>query len=166
MPSIVESDFKLLIQDKMAPGKRVLFGLLALIPLLAPYQLIILPDWESYFNFFFILALLISIGALLVSGLLIWATIAGLDSWMRFNKQDQTFTYAYSAPILPFRTFAYPLESVQKISVETHEWSDGEPSYSIKVYLLDGREHKTGSSWDKAEIEGTVERVNNYLDRS
>jgi hypothetical protein len=91
MPRVVETDSSLEIQDRMTLLMRLIFGLLALFPSLAPYELLILPRWHNYLNPVFFFFALISIGALAVSGFFIWAAVAGKNKLIRFNKQLPSF---------------------------------------------------------------------------
>jgi hypothetical protein len=163
MINIIESKEVLEIQSPMPNGRRILFGIIALFPLIAPYELIIKINWQSYFNFFFLFALLISLGAMAVSVLLVWAAVAGLSSNMKFDRATQAFIYTYSAPVLPLRTVRYPLDAVDQLQVETHEWSDGAPSYTFTVTTNDGKSFNSDSSWAKPEIEAVQDRVQRFL---
>ena len=166
MPEIIETDSSLEIQDRMSILMRVILLLLALFPLLAPYQLLILPEWHDYLNPVFFFFVLISIGALAVSGLFVWAAVAGMNKHMRFDKRHSTFTHMYDAPIVPIRKHEYPIRSIWSVDIETHDWSDGSPSYSLKIEMQDGREFTSGSSWSRKEIEGAKERVTVFLEQS
>jgi hypothetical protein len=114
----------------------------------------------------FLFAALVSFGALVVSGFFIWAAIAGLSSRMCFDKLHNTFTSSTDAPVVPIRKNVYPIGSIRAIGIETHEWSDGAPSDSLRVEMTDGREFTSGSSWSRAEIEEMKERVASFLGRS
>ena len=54
MPCIAEINGSLEIHDRMPPLKRIILFLLSLIPLLAPYELLIVPQWNDYLNPFFL----------------------------------------------------------------------------------------------------------------
>ena len=86
MPDTIETEGVLEIRDRVSLRTRVIFALLSLFPLLAPYELLILPKWEHRLHPFFLLCAFISIGAMTLSGLLVWAAIAGLNSRMRFDR--------------------------------------------------------------------------------
>ncbi len=151
------------VRAPMRIGKRILFLALSLFPWLAPYELLLRPRWESYWNIFFLFAAVISIGAMAVSAFFVWAAIAGLDSQMTFCRSQGLFTHSARAPILPRRTRAYPIESIAAVEIETHEWSDGGPSYSFEVVLRDGRKLHLGSSWSRAEAEAVRDQVAAFL---
>ena len=146
MIKVIESSDMLEVEDQMPAMKRVLFLVLSLFPLLAPYQLVIVPDWKDYFSLAFLFVGIISAGALTVSAFLLWAAIAGLNSWMRFNKRDALFTYAAEAPVVRLHKQVCPLRSIQDLAIEVHDWTEGSPSYSFKVVMSDGEAFKVGAS--------------------
>jgi hypothetical protein len=55
-------------------------------PLLAPYELILKPDWTSFVDFFYLISLGISIGVIVLSGLPFFSTFAGLSSMLSFDS--------------------------------------------------------------------------------
>jgi len=109
---VVEEGNSIRLLSHTKPGCRIVLLLLALFPLLAPYQLIFQPDWEDFFNVFFLFAAVISLGALAVSAFFVWAAIAGLNTVLRFDKEAGTFTYSIDAPILQLRTEEFGLEAI------------------------------------------------------
>ncbi len=151
------------VQAPMPIGNRILFLLLSLFPLLAPYELILRLRWENYWNLFFLFAVMISLGALAVSAFFVWAAVAGLSTRMKFNKPREILFFAAEAPILPRRTQEFPFGSIADVEIETHEWSDGDPSYSFEIVLRDGRKLHLGSSWSRAEVEAVRDRVAAFL---
>jgi hypothetical protein len=164
MPRVVERGDVIEICSRLSTGQRVFFFLASLVPLLAPYELILKPEWSDSLNLFFLFAAFISAGALLVSALLLWAALAGLDTRLRFDRTRRTFSHSAGAPIVRWRTTVRPIEQIARLEVETHDWSEGAPSYSFRVLLADGREFTSGSSWSRQEIEDVVERVSAFLD--
>ena len=166
MIRVIEGKEVIEIQSYMPAGLRVLFFLLALFPLLAPYELIIRPNWHSYLNVFFLFSALISVGALAVSAFLVWAAIAGLNSKVRFDRAEGTLTYSAGAPIVRWHFRQCPIESIALLRVEKNDWSDGAPSYSFLTQITDGSKFKSGSSWSSEEIEDIVQRVSTFLGMS
>jgi len=163
MLRVVERGDRLEITSPMPVGKRLLFAVLALVPLLAPYQLLIAPGWESILNPFFGFAALISLGALAVSGFLVWAAIAGIESTARFDRQRRTLTTVARAPVMPLQARTCSLDDLRAIKVETTEWSDGGPSYSLKIDTADGRAFKLLGGFDQAGVEAVRRRVSEFL---
>lgn len=147
-------------------GTRVFFLLLSLIPMLAPYELIFRIRWTDYWNFFFLFAAAISAGAVFVSAFLVWAAIAGLNTEMVFDRRLGIFRYAVQAPVLRRRVREFPLETVRELAVETHEWSDGAPTYSLKALLADGSSVSLGACWSRAEVEAARDQAVAFLNLS
>lgn len=163
MKMLVDQDGVIELREIMTPGRRLVFLLLSFFPLLAPYQLILRPHWDSYFNFFFILSLAISLGALSLTAFLIYAAIAGLSSSLRFDPAARVLTYTRQAPIVPLRREQISFHLIDKVEVEEHDWSDGGSTFSIKVSLEGGRSFKSGSVWHRAEAEEAYQRVKELL---
>ena len=163
MPQVIENEEFIEVRSPMPAGQRVLFLAIGLFPLLAPYQLIIRPDWNDYTHPFFLLALIISVGAVAVSLLFVWAGLAGLSSRIRFDRAIGTVTYQASAPVASLRTVRSPIGEIASIRAETHDWSDGAPSFSLVTEMEDGSSLKCGSSWSREEIDGIVGRIGAYL---
>lgn len=150
---------RLEIVSPMPAGRRIFFGAAALIPLLAPYELILSVRWTTWLHPFFFLAALISLGALAVTGLLLFAALAGLESRMTFDRENGRFTYWQRALVVPPSTRELPFEEIQGVTVETHDWSDGAPSYSLNVAATGGRRFTTASSSARQDIEELRERA-------
>lgn len=163
MIEIVETPVALEVRDRLRPGMRVVFGLLALFPLLAPYELIIRPKWESYLNFPFLFVLIIVAGALVVSAFLLMAAVAGLNTLMVFDRISGMFTFSRSAPVVPLRTFRYPFAEVETVEIESHDWSEGAPTYSLRAVMKDGRAFSTGSSSERPKMEDALRRAQSIL---
>jgi hypothetical protein len=147
----------------MPGGQRALLLLLSLVPLLAPYELILRVDWQGYFNLPFLFVLVISTGAMALSALLIWGAIAGLSSCIRIDRRLGLISYSASAPVVPLQTTSFPLHAIERVQVAATEWSDGPPSFSLEFVLAGGRSIRSGSSWSRAEVEAVLERVAGFL---
>lgn len=147
----------------MPVGRRIMFGLLALIPLLAPYELLFRPQWEDWRHpaFFFVLA--IALGAMAVSALLVFAAVAGLEQRMRFDTRARLFTYWRRAPVLRARSESWSFASIERVVTAVHTWSDGPDSYSVRVVMDGGRELTTGSTDSRVDVDRYVTRLNHLL---
>jgi hypothetical protein len=160
---VVQTPGRLSISVPLPAGNRILFLLFSFFPLLAPYELLFRVRWTGYGNVFFLFAAAISVGAVFVSAFLVWAAVAGLNTGMIFDAQLGIFYYSFQAPILRRRVREYPLASVKELAVETHEWSDGAPSFSLKAVLVDGETFSLGSCWSRAEVEAVREQAAAFL---
>jgi len=163
MLNVVESPDLLEIQFAFPIGKRVLFLVLSLFPLIAPYQLIFRVNWQNYFNVFFIFAFVISLGAIGVSAFFVWAAIAGMESRLRLDLMQGKYLFTTGAPIIKWQTNQGDIKDISKIQVEQHDWSDGAPTYSILTITNDGQQFKMGSSWSLDEINDIANRVSAFL---
>jgi hypothetical protein len=166
MINLIEKEDFIEVQSSMPVGQRILFLFISIFPLLAPYQLIIRPKWDSYTNMIFLFCALISTGAVAVSGFFAWAAFAGLNSRLRFDKKYDLITYSCWAPIVPKRLIYSSIKDISKIHIEKHDWSDGSPSYSFVTKTSDGKIFKCGSSWSQGEIEGIISRISCFLGRT
>jgi hypothetical protein len=160
---VVETGDQLEVTSLMPAGKRVLFFILALVPLLAPYELLLKPGWESILNPYFGFAAIVSLGAMLVSGFLVWAAIAGIESSARFNLRQGTLSTLWWAPVIPLRAQKYSLNDLCAIEVETTEWTDGPPSHLLNLETADGRAFKLLGGYDRGEVEAVRRQIGRFL---
>jgi hypothetical protein len=166
MIQVANNEERLDIVSPMPSGKRLLFALLALFPLLAPYELMLRAQWTDYWHPLFLLSAIISAGAIALSVFCVFAAVAGLSSRMTLDARRSTFTYSEGAPLVPQRTLELPLSSLESVQVRTHEWSDGAPSYSLMVKMSDGATFESGSSWSRQDLEHDKARIELFLDRA
>ena len=159
MISVHDTTDGLEIAETLPTGQRIMFALLALFPLLAPYQLIVVQRWHHYLNVYFLFVTLICAGALFVSGFFVWAAIAGLNFRLQVNSTQRMMRYTVTAPILRRRTDEYPFAAVKTVTIDKHEWSDGEPSYSLDIEMHDAERIRCGSSWLIHEVENAKARL-------
>ena len=162
---VVESGENLEIESPMPVGMRILLLLIALFPLLAPYELLLKPRWTGIVNVVFLFMALVSLGALCVSALFVWAAVAGIRSRMTFDRARELFTYTAWAPAMGTRTSRRRLDAIAALEIETHDWSDGAPSYSLKVVMGDQQTFRSGSSWSRDEVEEIRQRVAAFVGR-
>jgi hypothetical protein len=166
MLEVSESAASLQVTSPMPVGRRVLFGLLALLPLLAPYELLLKPGWQNILNPFFGVAAVVSFGAILVSAFLLWAAVAGLAARATFDRERRTLTTAFWAPIVPLTVRTYSLNDLRSVSLEETAWSEGSPSYSLVLQTGDGRTLRLMGDYDRSEIEAVHSRITRFLSGS
>ena len=162
-PVLIERDTSLEVQSRMQPGMRIALALLGLFPLIAPYELLLQIDWQEYLHPFFLLAALISAGAIALSLFLFYAAAAGISSRLVFDRSAAKLTYSFEAPIVRRKSRVYPLASISSIEVAEREWSEGSPTYHLRILIEDGTEIESGSSWSRADVESICERVRAFL---
>jgi len=114
---------------------RPLLFLLGIFPLYAPYDLLIRPTWPNRFSMALLFVVVISAGAVVVS-LLFWAAaIFGLNQYARFDARAGVFTYGYETGATKYRERTVPFANIENVSLATHSWTDGPPSYSVAVKI-------------------------------
>jgi hypothetical protein len=150
---LIEGADCLEIRSPMRIGLRVLLAVLGLLPLLAPYELLIQVEWEPFAHPFFVLAAIVSAGATALSALLLFAAVAGLSSRIVFDKGSGTFSHSSEAPVVKRTRRVHALS----------EWSDGAPSFYLRVTTNDGSVFDTASSWSRDEVERIRNRISEYL---
>ena len=158
MLRVVERGDELNITSPMTPGLRAFYLLIGLVPLAAPYELLIKPGWQTIFHPFFALAAIISGGAVALSALFVWIAVAGIESSARFDRRRRTLTTVERAPIMPTRTRTRPLDELRAIEVEKTEWSDSGPTYSLRLECADGQKLKLLASYARPEEAEAVRR--------
>ena len=163
MLRIGTNDESIEIMDRKPPLARGLLILISFVPLLAPYELLVRPNWEIYLNPFFFFAAIISMGAIAVSVLLLWSAVAGLNSHLRLDRPEGTLMYSVDAPLIPLRADTYPLSSILSFGIGRRDWSDGWPSYSLQLTMEDGKVFRIGSSWTREGTESLRECVQRIL---
>ena len=156
------SEDRLVVDSPMRSGTRILIALLSLIPLMAPYELMVRVRWTDYRHPFFLLAAIITAGAVSLSLLLLFAAVAGLSSRMTFDSAHSTFTHTERAVLIRHRSRTFPLSAVQGVSIHRHEWSDGEPTFSMVITMSDGATLRSGSS-SLGDVEAIKARVEGFL---
>jgi len=160
-----EHEARLEVRSPMRVGMRVVFALLGLFPLIAPYQLLVRTAWTTYLHPFFALAAVISLGAMALSAFLFFAAVAAMSSGMVFDRRTATVRAWSSAPIVRRTEREVAWSHVVGVEVARTDWTDGSPSYRLRVALADGSALESGSSWSRGEIEAIRERVVRFLER-
>ena len=146
----------------MRPGFRIVLLLLGVLPWLAPYELLVRVAWRDYLSPFFLLAAVISAGAIVVSLFLIFAAVAGISSQLVFDRSASTLTYSFQAPVVRRTSRVYPLSAIGSVDVQERTWSDGPPSYHLRVVLSDGAVIESGSSGSREEVEAIRARIERF----
>jgi len=162
MAEIRESRERIEISERMPVGLRVIVLILALVPLLAPYELLVVPRWER-FGVALAVALLISLSALAVSALLAYTALYGLNQRLRFEGATRTIVYAVEAAILPLREFRYTFADVAGAPVNAHDWTEGPSTYGIALTFRNGRSVEVGIFDRQTEAEALLERIRALL---
>jgi hypothetical protein len=162
-PTLIASDERLEIRSPMRTGMRILLVVLALFPLIAPYELLVRIDWQYYLHPFFFLAAFISAGAVALSAFFAFAAIAGLSSEIVFDSSSSTLTHSFEAPVIRRTRRIYPLSAISEVETAERDWSDSSPTYHLQVILDDGTVIESGSSWSRDDVEAIRIRVERFM---
>jgi hypothetical protein len=57
----------------------------------------------------------------------------------------------------------HALSDIRGVGVGVREWSDGAPSFYLRVTTNDGSVFDTASSWSRDEVERIRNRISEYL---
>ena len=159
---LIESFDRIEVRSPMRPGLRIVLMLLGIFPLIAPYELLVRIDWQDYIHPFFLLAAFISAGAAALSLFLVFAAVAGISSQLIFDRTASTLTYSFEAPVVRRTSRVYPLSAVGSVEVEERNWSDGAPTYHLRVAIDDGAVIESGASWSRDEVEAIRARIERF----
>ncbi len=162
MPSFLAENDQIVFSERMPAGLRILLIVFGFVPFLAPYDLLIRPDWTG-FSLALVFAIVISLGAVAVGLLFIFSGFFGLNQVLHFDGSTRTIFYAYETPLIPIRRFRYQFGDVTEMKVNTHDWSEGPSSYGVQVILNDGRKTEVGSFAKEIEADDALEKVRQLI---
>lgn len=162
-PEVFESKECFVIQTRMGIGTRIFIGLLGLVPLIAPYDFLVKARWNSYFNFPFLLVLIISIGAVFISAMFVYAATFATSIKITLDRRAQAFRHSSEAPTIRNKTEEHPLSHIQRLEVRETNWSDGPPSYNLQFVMEGEKVYEVGPFNSLAEVDQTRQQVQQFL---
>lgn len=134
-----------------------------MIPLYAPYDLLLpLSRWNS-FSIFLVGGVAISLGATVLSLLFMAAALFGISSTVRFDGASRIVTYNWETPVTGLRVRQHSFEEIERLAIETHEWTDGPATHRIVADLKAGRSFEFGKFDVKAEAERYLEKLKKMI---
>jgi hypothetical protein len=149
--------------DRIPSLVRVLIFVFGLIPLYAPYDLLLpLSRWNS-FSIFFVGAVAISLGATVLSLLFIAAAFFGISSTVRFDGASHIVTYSWETAVTGLKMRQHSFEEIKRLAIETHEWSDGPATHRIVADLKAGGSFEFGKFDVRAEAERYLEKLKKMI---
>lgn len=137
----------------MAVGVRVVLVVMAAVPLLAPYELLVRVDWQDLASPLFVIAALVSAGAAAVSALFLVAAVAGTSSRIVVDRRSATISSSVQAPIVRRTSRVFALRDLVAIELGVQDWGDGDPTYHLRIAMADGTLLQTGSTPSRDEAE-------------
>ena len=163
MLKILKNSHELEINAYIPVGVRVLFIVFALLPLMAPYDLILRTDWQHYLNVFFFTAVFISTGALIISCFFVWAAIAGVDMVLKFDFQKNEVQFSSGTPLLRWNTQTYPIADILSVGINENDWNDGAPSYTVVVEMRHRQPIRLNSTFSRREADNVAHEITSVL---
>jgi hypothetical protein len=161
--STVDSSKLIEFSDRVPPLVRALIFVFGLIPLYAPYDLLLpLSRWNSL-SIFLVGAVAISLGATVLSLLLLAAALLGISSRVRFDGASRIVTYSWETAVTGLRVRQYAFEEIKRLGIETHEWTDGPATHRLVADLKAGRSFDLGTFDARAEAERYLEKLKKMI---
>jgi hypothetical protein len=150
-------------RSTITPAMRVLLLAGAAIPLIAPYELLYEPRWNSALSVFGVFAILISLGALAVSALLAAAALFGLNEHITLDSRRGVVRYACKAAVLRGHCHEFPMSWVKSVALVSHYWEDGPPTYDLVISIAEHTDVQAGPFDDLAVAERHRQRVEELI---
>jgi hypothetical protein len=149
--------------SRLTAGGRVALFLVGLVPLLAPYELLLRPRWTTFASPVFAFFLIISLGATAVSMLLMSGAFLGRSTQLVIERASRTVRRT-TRGLLRATTRSAPLEQVVSATVTRHEDSDGPDTSSLCLTLTDGSRLESPRLPDAAAATQAAQLVSTWRD--
>jgi len=163
MDGLSQSDQLVEFSDRVSPLARVLIFVFGLIPLYAPYDLLLpLSRWNG-FSFFLAWAVVISLGAIVLSLLFIAAAFLGINSTVRFDGVRRIATYGWETAVTRLKVTQHAFDEIERLRIETHEWTDGPATHNIVVELKAGGKFEFGKFDARTDAERYLENLDKMI---
>ena len=151
------------VRERMPVGERLLVGCLALLPLIVPWELLVRLDWPAGFSWPFLFAVLFSLVAVAVTGLLATVAFAGLDTRLVVDRASGRVRSVEWAPLRWRRVRELDAAAVAAVAVETRDARDGAPTWGLVIRVRDQSPLRLVSSCVRVEIEELAQRLADHL---
>jgi hypothetical protein len=138
MDQISQTPGRIEFIDRLTVVHRISLAVMGLIPLYAAYDLLLRHSLPEGITPAHVVPLVISLGALLVSLLFIGAAFFGMDQRVVIEAATGAVIHTRRAAVLGSRTTRHPFAAIGGTDVAVHEWSEGPPTFNIKIDLLGG----------------------------
>ncbi|MBT3313380.1 MAG: hypothetical protein HN390_02085 [Anaerolineae bacterium] len=156
---MAESARKLVFKTHLSTFERILFFIVGLFPLLAPYELLIKPSWNGEYGLIFFFFFLLSLGALSVSFFFIAATFLGRKEHYIFDAEKRVLVYRYKNVFIQNREENYPFSAIRSLWVKTSVWDSGPDTYDIALDVGKKRPYQFGQYAERKEAEEYFTRL-------
>ena len=137
MTSLQVTDGRVQATSHLTGWGRLALLVVGLVPLLAPWELLVRPRWTTFASPFFAFALFISLGATGLAVLLMSGAVLGRSTRLVIARSERALQLT-TWGLFQRSTRRVPLEQVTSVSVVTHESSEGPDTFSLSFALADG----------------------------
>lgn len=159
MDSIHQTTGRIEFADRLTVFHRATLAIMGLLPLYAPYDLLLRSSAAEAITPFSWIPLLISLGAILVSLLFIGAALFGMDQRVVIESATGAVIHSHRTRMIGTRTARYAFASIEGIDIAVHEWSDGPSTYTIKMEMFGGGSIEFGRFPGREEAERYLAEV-------
>jgi hypothetical protein len=153
MDTIEQTADKLEFRSSLSRIVRIVLLIFGLIPLLAPYELLIKPAWNGRISIAMLFFLVISVGAIGVSIFFVSAALFGRSQQFQFDASNRTVYYRFKTAINPFREERYDFSQIEALEIKGNEWDSRPDTYDISMKIRDNREANFGDFRSRQEAE-------------
>ena len=137
----------------LSPIARIIFLLFSLIPLLAPYELLIKPSWDGKISIVLLFFIVISIGAVLVSFFFVSAALFGRSQFFEFDPSRRVVIYRFKTAFFSLREERYDFSKIEALQIKVNEWDSKADTYDISVKIQDRPEMNFGDFSSRQDAE-------------
>jgi hypothetical protein len=153
MDTIRHTSDKLEFISSLSPIIRIILALFGFFPLLAPYELLVKPDWPAGVSIAMLFMLAISLGAVGISLFLFAAAVLGRSQHFEFDAARRVVIYRFKTAVNPAGKEVYDFAQIESLVLKVHEWDSGPNSYDICLNIRGRREMTFGNFASQAEAE-------------
>jgi hypothetical protein len=140
-------------RSHLSPAVRALILIGGMLPLLAPYDLVLKPlsrGGLGAVGWFFVL---LSAGAVALSLLAFAGALFSLSQRLRFDRRDGVIVYGFEAALLRYRERRFPFSAVEALDIKRHQWSDDPASFNLVLRLKGFRDIEFGGFAQRVDAE-------------
>ena len=138
MDTIVQTPGRISFENHLTPLHRIVMAFFGLLPLYAPFELIIRPQWPVQFTPFIVVPLLISLGAIVVSLIFLSTAFLGVSQRVLVDTTTGAIVHESRRLLAGTRTSRHPFVSIAEMNIRTVEWSEGPATYHIRISVHGG----------------------------
>jgi hypothetical protein len=158
------TDGRVELESRLTPLGRLLLGALALVPWLAPYELLFKPRWLSPASPMFLFALVISLGAIAVSAMLLMGALLGRSRRIIIERGSDEILEVTDSVLRRRHVRRVPLRKVRGASVMTQSSSDGPDASFLRLELDGGDVLDTPTCAERPSLEQVAQLVTTWRD--